>query len=162
MMTYRHMVETARKAGVTNEQKMWQSIESFSELLEELKESHPEKYWDFMREQHGIMYGGHYDEMFAEYDVRELEYTDKTGAKRKGAHWTHEQIESATAGMRFPSGVTKWDKYVAFNAAYADLCKVLDEEEILKAGHALYFADEDWGSDTKIWDMYQCRRWKES
>lgn len=157
MMTYRKMVDAAKAAGVASEKTMWESIDAFSELLEELKESHPQKYWDFMREQHGIMYGGHYDEMFAEYDVRGLEYTDKTGAKHKGAHWTLEQIEGATAGMRFPSGVSKWDKYVAFNAAYADLCKVFDDGDILKAAHAFYFADEDWGSDTKIWDMYEAK-----
>ena len=156
-MTYKHMVESAKKAGVTNEQKMWESIESFSELLEELKESHPQRYWDFMREQHGIMYGGHYDEMFALYDVGTMEYTDRTGSKRSGAHWTLEQIESATVGMRFAQGVTRWDKFVAFNAAFADLCKVLEEGDIIKAGYALYFADEDWGSDTKVWDMYEAR-----
>ena len=156
-MTYRKMVDAAKAAGVASEKTMWASIDAFSELLEEIKEAHPQKYWDFMREQHGIMYGGHYDEMFAEYDVRELEYTDKTGAKRKGAQWTLEQIEGATAGMRFPSSVTKWDKYVAFNAAYADLCKVFDDGDILKAGHALYFADEDWGSDSKIWYIYEAK-----
>lgn len=151
------MVDSAKAAGNTNERMMWESIDSFSELLEEIREAHPQLYWDFMRKQHGIMHHGHYGEAFALYDVSKLMYTDKNGMKHVGAHWTMEQIETATAGMRFPAGVTKWDKYVAFNAAYADLCKVLDEEEILKAGHALYFADEDWGSDTKVWDMYSAK-----
>lgn len=151
------MVDSAKAAGNTNERMMWESIDSFSELLEEIREAHPQLYWDFMRKQHGIMHHGHYGEAFALYDVSKLMYTDKNGMKHVGAHWTIEQIETATAGMRFPAGVTKWDKYVAFNAAYADLCKVLDEEEILKAGHALYFADEDWGSDTKVWDMYSAK-----
>ena len=151
------MVDSAKAAGNTNERMMWESIDSFSELLEEIREAHPQLYWDFMRKQHGIMHHGHYGEAFALYDVSKLMYTDKNGMKHVGAHWTMEQIETATAGMRFPAGVTKWDKYVAFNAAYADLCKVLDEAEILKAGHALYFADEDWGSDTKVWDMYSAK-----
>lgn len=153
-ITYRKMVDAAKAAGATNEKMMWQSIDSFSELLEEIREEHPQLYWDFMRKQHGIMHHGHYDEVFAVYDVGELEYTDKTGAKHKGAHWTAEQIEGATAGMKFPPGTTKWDKYVAFNAAFADLSKVFEDGDILKAGFALYFADEDWGDDTKIWDMY--------
>lgn len=156
-MNYRKMVDSAKAAGVTNEKMMWESIDSFSDLLEEIREAHPQMYWDFMRKQHGIMHRGHYDEMFAMYDVSKLEYTDKTGMKKKGAHWTMEQIETATAGMKFPADVTKWDKYVAFNAAYADLCKVFDDGDILKAGHAFYFADEDWGSDTKIWDIYMAR-----
>lgn len=54
MMTYRKMVDAAKAAGVASEKTMWESVDAFSELLEELKESHPQKYWDFMREQHGI------------------------------------------------------------------------------------------------------------
>jgi hypothetical protein len=160
-MNYRKMVDSAKAAGMTNEKMMWDSIDSFSDLLEEIREAHPQLYWDFMREQHGIMNQRHYGEAFAMYDVSRMKYTDKNGMKHVGAHWTMEQIESATSGMRFPQGVTKWDKYVAFNAAYADLCKSFDEGDILKAGYALYFDDEDWGSDTKIWDMYQARNDRE-
>ena len=151
-MTYKDMVMKAKAAGVTNEKTMWESIESFSELLEELKESHPDIYWEFMREQMGIMYHGHYDEAFALYDVAQMSWTDRNAMKHTGAHWTADQVEQATASMRFPAGTTKWDKYVAFNAAYSDLCKEFDEAQILKAGFLLYFADEDWGDTSKIWD----------
>lgn len=146
------MVDHAKKAGLTNEKTMWESIDSFSELLEELKESHPQMYWDFMREQHGIMFHNHYDQSFAEYDVSQMHYTDKNGVKHYGAYWTAEQIESATQGMKFPQGTTKWDKFVAFNAAYSDFCRDFDDAQILKIGWLFYFADEDWGSDTKIWE----------
>ena len=152
MMTYKDMVMKAKAAGLTSEKTMWESIESFSELLDELKESHPEMYWEFMREQHGIMHHNHYDEAFAFYDVAQLSWTDKTGMKHTGAHWTPDQVEAATATMHFPQGVNKWDKYVAFNAAYSDLAKEFDETQILKAGFLLYFADEDWGSSAKIWE----------
>lgn len=151
-MNYRHMVDHAKKAGLTNEKTMWGSIDSFSELLEELKESHPQMYWDFMREQHGIMFHNHYDEAFANWDVSQMHYTDKNGVKHYGAYWTAEQIESATQGMRFPQGTTKFDKFVAFNAAYSDFCRDFDDAQILKIGWLFYFADEDWGSDTKIWE----------
>ena len=151
-MNYRYMVDHAKKACLTNEKTMWESIDSFSELLEELKESHPQMYWDFMREQHGIMFHNHYDQSFAEYDVSQMHYTDKNGVKHYGAYWTAEQIESATQGMKFPQGTTKWDKFVAFNAAYSDFCRDFDDAQILKIGWLFYFADEDWGSDTKIWE----------
>lgn len=156
-MNYRKMVEHAKRAGVTNEHTMWQSIDSFSELLEELEESHPVLYWAFMRKQQGIMYGGHYNEEFALYDVEQIHYTNKAGEKRFGAHWTVEQIESATAGMKFPPGTNKWDKYVAFNAAHADFCKDFDEASIMKIGYSFFFADEDWPTDTKIWDYMSCK-----
>ena len=151
-MNYRHMVDAAKRAGVTNEKTMWESIDSFSELLEELKESHPKLYWEFMRKQHGIMYHGHYDEAFAMYDVSKMHSVDKTGEKKEGAHWTSEQIESAVSGMKFPQGTTKWDRYVAMNAAYHDWHKDYADSDILKIGYDFYFADDDWGNDSKVWE----------
>lgn len=154
-MTYRHMVDHAKKAGVTNEKTMWDSIDSFSELLEELKESHPQMYWDFMRKQHGIMFHGHYDQAFAMWDVSQMHSSNKAGERKEGAHWTCEQIEVATAGMRFPSGTTRWDKFVAFNAAFHDFWKDFDEANIIKIGYDFYFADDDWPSETKIWEYME-------
>ena len=154
-MSYRHMVDHAKKAGVTNEKTMWESIDSFSELLEELKESHPQMYWNFMRKQHGIMFHDHYDEAFAMWDVSQMHSTDKTGQKKEGAHWTVEQVESATAGMKFPVGTTKFDKFVAMNAIWHDLNKHFDDADILKIGYAFWFADEDWGDEPKIWEYME-------
>lgn len=156
-MNYRKMVEHAKKAGVTNEHTMWESIDSFSELLEVLEESHPVLYWAFMRKQHGIMYNGHYDEIYASYDVENIHYTNKAGEKKYGAHWTADQVETAMAGMRFPVGTTKWDKWVAANIFYSDLNKDVDEASILKLAHSFFFADEDWPTDTKIWDYMSNR-----
>ena len=154
-MNYRHMVDHAKKAGVTNEKTMWESIDGFSELLEELKESHPKLYWEFMRKQHGIMFQSHYDEAFAMWDVSQMHYTDKHGIKHYGAYWTAEQIEAAMQGMKFPQGTTKWDKFVALNAAKTDWGKDYEDADILKIGYDFYFADEDWGSDTKIWEYME-------
>ena len=61
----------------------------------------------------------------------------------------------ATEGMKFPPKVNDWDKYVAFNSMYADLCADMNEEEIIKAAYLFYFCDADWQHDndcTKIWD----------
>ena len=160
-MNYKQMVEHAKKAGVTNEKTMWESIDSFSELLEELKESHPKLYWEFMRKQHGIMFNRHYDESYAQWDVSQMHYTDKNGVKHYGAYWTADQIETATAGMKFPQGTTKWDKFVAMSAAKSDWGKDYDDADVLKIGYDFYFADEDWGSDTKVWDYISHKPHKE-
>ena len=159
-MNYRKMVDQAKKAGVTNEKTMWESIDSFSELLEELEESHPDLYWEFMRKQHGIMFKGHYDESFGVFDVSQIHYTNKAGEKKQGAYWTADQIESATAGMKFPQGVNRWDKYVAFNLAHSDFCKQFDDADILKIGHSFFFADEDWEGDDKVWRYVECKMHK--
>lgn len=156
--TYKEMLEKAKIEGVANEKTMWNSIDSLSRMLCIMKKEHPEMYWEFMREQHGIMYSNHYNKEFAEYDVNEIKYTNKEGKERTGAYWSVEQIEQATANMRFPAGTTKWDKYVGFNVAYSDFCKKYEDADVLNIGYLQYFADEDWGSTTKIWEYMQCKR----
>lgn len=144
------MFVNAKKAGVVNESKMWKSVEAMAPVLAILEEEHPDEYWDMMRDQHEILYGPHYDEEFAEYDVDQIYWSGKDGQSHHGAHWSREQIDEATKGMTFPAGVTRCDKYVAFNSFYADMCRELDEATILKAAFRFYFADDD-APEGKIW-----------
>lgn len=97
----------------------------------------------------------HFDEAEAKEAVSRICYTDRDGQKREGAHWTKEQVTDATNGMKFREGVTDWDKYVAFNAGYADFCRVLTDELVLRASHAFYFADED-APENKVWIYMRC------
>lgn len=152
-MDYKKMVQEAKKKGMTDE-KMWASISVLGEGLKSIEESDPDLYWKIIRDQHKIMNDGHYSQEFAELDVKELQYTDKNGMKHTGAHWTKEEVVSATQNKTFPTGVNEWDRYVAYNAMYSDLCKKFDDSQILEAAYLFYFADEDWkdGSGTKIWD----------
>lgn len=157
MYTYKEMVEMAKEQGISSEKTMWNSIDSLSDMLCIMHKEHPAEYWRFMREQHGIMYGNHYDKEFAEWDVSQIAYTNRAGDKKSGAYWTVEQIEQATAGMKFPAGTTKWDKYVAFNNAYADFSKKFEDADVLQIGYLMFFADEDWGTSTKVWEYMEMR-----
>lgn len=148
-MNYKDLIAEARRNGVATEKAMYESVDSLDEMLCILRDEHPQMYWEFMRKQHEVLYGCHYNKAFAEMDVEKIRYTHN-GDKKTGAHWNVEQIEEATRNMSFPSGTTKWDKYVAFNSFYADLCSVYDEAQILKGAHKFYFADEDAPSG-KIW-----------
>lgn len=153
-MNYKELVEYARSVGNWNEKTMWKSVCSMAKLLGDINKEHPQMFWDFLREQHGILFGMHYHEDFAVWDVAQIECTDKEGKKHKGAYWTVEQIEQATKDKTFPSGTTKWDKFVAYNVFWSDTCKVLSDEQILKGAYQFYFADEDFGKDrgSKIWN----------
>lgn len=149
------LIHQAKTQGLTTETKMWQSIEIISSHLDSLATSHPDLYWCMMRKLHGLLYDRHYTPEFADYDVSQLSYTDREGNKHTGPHWSKEQILQATKDHKFPSGVTDCDKYVAYNATYADLCKDFDDAAILQAANRFWFHDEDWspsGSATKIWD----------
>lgn len=141
---------------------MWETTKLVSDFIKPMKETDKQGYWKLMREVYGKMSGGHYDEEFAMHDVSKIEYTDKEGKPHKGAYWTCEQVEEATKAMAFPSGTTKWDKFVAFNLAKSDFCKKFDDAQILQIGYLFFFADEDWSADgkvsaTKTWNYVCCK-----
>lgn len=163
-MNYKELVKDAKKNGTWNETAMWKSVESMSDLLCEVKESHPQQYWDFMREQHGIMFGNHYQKEFAEYDVSQMHYTDKEGKVRHEPHWSVEQADEVMKTLQFPTEVTKWDWWVALSATHSDLCTVLDDEHIINVAYTFYFKDTDWDensksgySKTKVWEYFSCK-----
>jgi hypothetical protein len=153
---YKKMIEQARKDGVASEKTMWESIADVDMLLIDIKEVNPEVVRKFMRRQHELLYGPHYNELMAIEAVSGIKYTDKEGKAREGAYWTIEEVEAATRGMEFPARTTKWDKYVAFNSFRSDVCRQLEDADALKAAHAFYFADEDYQGEGKIWHYMGC------
>ena len=156
-----NVLDLVKKYGQGNgEEKMWASVAVLSEALEPMKEADADGYWCMMRKMYGVMSDGHYNEEFAMYDVAHMAYTNRAGERKTGGYWTAEQVDEATKGYKFPAGVNKWDKYVAFNAMRADLCKKMDDAQVIDAAWLFYFADEDWPNEsaTKIWD-YMCLKY---
>lgn len=158
MLKYIDLVKDAKKNGTWNESTMWSSVESISEMLEDLKKDDPKAFWGFMREQHGILSGEHYDEKFAMHDVANMSWEGRDGEMHHGAYWTFEQVKEATKGKQFPKGTTPYDVFVAYNATATDLCTKFSDKELLDAAYLTWFSDVDWsenGSSTKIWE-YMC------
>lgn len=141
---YKKMIEEAKAKGITTEKMMWESVDDMEDMLCMLKKEHPEKYWGFIRKQHGILYGNHYSEDFAMWDVEQM--------KPLGMYWTKAQIEEATRGMVFPTGTTMCDKFVAFNAFANDLKPEVPDDHIIKAAYKFWFCDKDWKGKNKIWE----------
>ena len=148
-MRYKEMIEEAKAKGLTSEKEMWQGIALIDELLCEIKEEHPDLYWAVIRDQFGIFNKGHYNEEFARYDVSEMQPV--------GEYWSCKDIEEATKGLQFPSGTTKWDKYVAFNGMANDL-QGEEDAIILKVAYKFYFADKDWLNGNKIWEYMKLNK----
>lgn len=156
-MDYKKMIEDAKRQGKATESVMWASIDSVSELLDDIRLEHPDKYWAFLRHAHEDIYGGHYDEEFARFDIEKMHSTDAQGLKHVGAHWTKAEVVTAMQGKVIPSDITDCDKWVAANAMWHDLRKVLNDSQIINVAVLFFFQDEDWGNHTKIWDYMQCK-----
>ena len=152
-MRYKEMLQDAKAKGLANEQKMWDSIGAIDDLLCDIKQEHPDVYWRFLREQHGIMYGGHYSEDYAEHDVKHIVYKDKEGKEHHGGRWSRDEVCEMTQGMTFPQGTTDCDKWVAYNVMFADTCKTLDDEQVKRVAYAFFFCDDDfdYSQGSKIW-----------
>lgn len=150
-MDYKKMITDFANAG-GDEKKMWAAVAVTSEAMAALNEFDPDKHECLMRKLSETLYGKHYTEDIARADVAKLHYIDKSGVEKHGAHWSVDEVEAATADKAFPKGTTKWDKYVAYNAMYADLCTKFDDGQILAAAFLFWFADKDWTGEGKIWD----------
>jgi hypothetical protein len=153
MMSYKTMLEDAKSTGKFDEKKMWDSVADFEEVLCSVKESDPQVYYKFMRNAYGVLHGGHYGEEFALWDVSQM-HSEQPDHKEefKGEYWSVKDVKEATKDMQFASGVTDWDKYVAFNATKHDFGIKYADADILKLGYLFYFADKDYAGATKVWD----------
>lgn len=144
-------VRNARARGISSEKLLDMLACTVDSMIEDMEESNPEVYEKIIHEIHEKITGPHYDKAWADIEVQNLEYTNREKQHASGPHWTMEQVLEATRGKSFPSNTTEWDKYVAYNAAYADFCTKFDDQQILDIAFLFFFADEDWTSEGKIW-----------
>lgn len=147
---YKEIIKKNWKSG--SEEIMNKSVDMVAELLEEMKEVCPKKYWWFIRKQQGLMSGGHYDEEFARYDVKQMYHVDKRGNKVEGEHWSMEQARQVMQENGIGGKNTVEDVYVGLNAFWHDLGCDLDESEVIKAAVAFWFKDADFPDKVgKVW-----------
>lgn len=150
-----------------SEEVMWKSIDQVSNMLSELVEEHPElkdRYWQFMRDQHEVMAGRHFNEPYAKWEVERMHHKGDDGNTYKGEHWGHDATNNVLSKYRakIPAEYNDWDFYVALNATYHDFCSWAKkkfaeraEEEIIEIAIAFWFLDEDWDGHTKVWDYFR-------
>lgn len=147
---------------------MWGSVAIISALLEEMREAHPAKYWDVMRKTHEVMFGHHFDEMYAKWQVERMHHKGTDGKEYRGEHWALEQTNAVMSRYRgkLSGNVNEYDFYVALNAQYHDyigwakaMTANVEEQDtaIIEGAIAFYFADDDWPTDTKVWDYFRMK-----
>jgi len=156
-MNYKEMVELASERGHGSVQSMNESVQHVSDMLCTLKRHDKEEYWRFMREQHGILYDGHYSPEFAEWDIDRMHSTDENGRQYMGEHWTREEVKNAMQGMNIPSDVNDCDMWVAANAMWHDMHRKFNDSQILDITCLFFFKDEDYDGHDKIWKYMSIR-----
>lgn len=150
MGTYYNMVKSAPHKA---EAKMWESVVVVDELLESIKEVHPDEYRAFMRKQRVIIHGPHYDEECAKEDVEKMHHSNKqTGLSHTGEHYTmgkaKEVLEQYRSELKHNENVA--DVYVAINTNWHDKECLFSgwfgesaDDNIIEDAVRFFFADED-------------------
>lgn len=165
-MTYYDMVRSNASKYKGSEDTMWDSIKLVSVLLGEFIQKHPdlkERYWEFMRDQHELMAGRHFNEAYALWEVEQMCHKGEDGVEHKGEHWSVDETSSVLTKYRskIPNECNEWDFYVALNATFHDYCRVVMkyaperfDEVVIDLAVAFWFLDEDWPNHTKVWDYF--------
>lgn len=168
MGRYYDMVKANYNKLRNDDNVMWGSIEMWDKHLEEMREHHPDKYWDIMRKTHEMMYGMHFDAVYAEWQVEHMYHIGEDGREYIGEHWS---LKETTAVMqkyraRIPGEYNEYDFYVALNTHWHDtICtakrhfSTSEEAEayVIDEAVAVWFNDQDWSSHDKVWRYFRCR-----
>lgn len=134
--------------------------------LEEMREHHPDKYWEMMRRTHEMMYGKHFDKEYAEWEVEQMHHKSKDGKVYKGEHWTMEQTSEVMQKHRgkISAEITPGDFYVALNTQWHDyICWAMEhfpneadaELAIVEMAVRFWFMDDDWSGNDKVWVYFR-------
>lgn len=168
MGKYYDMVKANYSKLRNDDNVMWGHIEMWDKHLEEMREPQPDKYWDIMRKTHEMMYGMHFDAVYAEWQVEHMHHMGDDGREYIGEHWS---LKETTAVMqkyraRIPGEYNEYDFYVALNTHWHDtICtanrhfSAPEEAEayVIDEAVAVWFNDQDWPSHDKVWRYFRCR-----
>lgn len=168
MGRYYDLVKSNYATMKGNDGVMWAQIEAVDELLEELMEPHPKEYWAFMRRAHEAMFGMHFNEAYAEWQVEHMYHIGDDGREYKGERWSLKDTTSVMQKYRgrIPGEYNEYDVYVALNAQWHDtICtakrhfSTIEEAEsyIIDEAVAVWLNDQDWGAHDKVWRYFRCK-----
>lgn len=105
---------------------MWNAIDMLSEKVSQLVTE--EEMNCMLTRLYGIMQGGHYDEYFAEKQVRKMYYIDKNGMRHHAPYWTPDEVKDLYEEYMPELGnYNFWDFYVTINMIKSDNCNLLHE-----------------------------------
>lgn len=69
MGRYYDMVKANYNKLRNDDNVMWGSVNLMDELLEEMEKHHKERYWKILRDTHELIYGKHFNEEYAVWQV---------------------------------------------------------------------------------------------
>lgn len=137
-----------------------------SQGIEDMALTNKEEAWALKRRHYQMLFGPHYNEAFALWQVSQMYHKDKSGIEHKGQHWSPDQVRTVFAGLSKNKALAEynyWDFYVTIHMMWHDnICmyrtwwpeaddKALNEKVVEASVN--YLSDDD-GEHGKIWMRY--------
>lgn len=164
-MTYYEIVQTYSKGK--GEAVMWEATKMVSDIIEPMKTTHPDKYWELIKSTYSLLAGPHFNEDFGSWQIAQMSYKDKNGNIHRAPHWTTAQYAAAYEALRpkiKDDKYTAWDLAVTLEMLYSDYICVLREWFPTETDQELdnrvitmalaYLNDEDDKEEGKIWRRF--------
>lgn len=162
-MTYYDLVKTYGTGK--GESAMWKSLEVVSGMVEEMKTSHPDKYWHLIKKTYEAMCSPHFNEEFGMWQICHMFYHDKAGNVHHAPNWTKEQYRQAYELHKSKlNGYTCWDFAVAMEMQLTDYYCLIrawfpsasEEDMKMRAIEmaVIYLNDVDDEEEGKIWRRF--------
>lgn len=151
------------KSKTADDKVMWESVQMVDDLLEKMKQAHPNMYKDFINDTINLYYDKHFDSMLADMMVNKMYHSEgKNDNKRKvhGEYYTIDYARKVRNDNR-DMPYNEWDWYVLLNMIYHDnICILMDwypdednyNNKIIDL--AINYIEDDDASDTKLWDRF--------
>ena len=147
--------------------KAWDIISSLIKTFSEHKITDEEDAWEAMKDFHEEIYGKHFNEPYAMYQVRKMYHTTPKGERITTPMFNHAQAKKIYEQKvkNINREITCWDVYVALNAQYHDNINLYKEwfkdatedeieDHIIKSAIRFWFEDED-ARSTKTWCYFR-------
>ena len=168
MGRYEDMVKANYNKLRNDDNVMWASVALVDGLLEEMQKHHKERYWEILRNTHELMYGSHFNEEYAKWQVENMHHKSAEGKEYRGEHWGINEVSDVYSKFknRIPTDITIWDFYVALNSQWHDYWEWakdkfptpdMAEMAIIDSAVKFWFQDDDWPSSDKVWCYFKMR-----
>lgn len=165
MIKFKEIIEKYKSSGM-NSSDMMEALESFAPIFDSAKDKDKKLLQKAIRKLHEKAKGEHFDEEYAEMEVKEMYHTKRNGTVCRGEIFTEEEARRVYDReiRRSSNRVTVWDVYVALNAQYHDYAKLFKEwfgdnndekikEKVIESAICFWFEDED-AEPGKIWRYF--------
>lgn len=122
------ILELIKKYGKgKGESSMWDSITMLSEEIEDMATDKDKS--RILKKMYSIMQGGHYDEYFANEQMKKMFYLDKEKKEHYAPYWNEDKLRSIYDRWRnkIPSPYNFWDFAVTLNMIWSDNITMLKE-----------------------------------